>query len=96
MCGIFAYLNHRVPRQRREVLTTLINGLKRLEYRGYDSAGVAVDSDQQTANGGASFAVIKRSGKVASLAAAAMEQVSNSPDQAVGGGGRRGPLLLGL
>uniref|UniRef100_A0A8B9QB75 glutamine--fructose-6-phosphate transaminase (isomerizing) n=1 Tax=Apteryx owenii TaxID=8824 RepID=A0A8B9QB75_APTOW len=37
--GIFAYLNYHVPRTRREILETLIKGLQRLEYRGYDSAG---------------------------------------------------------
>jgi len=43
MCGIFAYINHGVVRDRKFILETLVNGLKRLEYRGYDSAGVAVD-----------------------------------------------------
>ena len=39
MCGIFGYLNFNRSRTRREILQTLLNGLKRLEYRGYDSAG---------------------------------------------------------
>ena len=37
--GIFAYLNYLTPVTRRHILDILINGLKRLEYRGYDSAG---------------------------------------------------------
>jgi len=37
--GIFAYLNYLTPRAREEILSILLNGLKRLEYRGYDSAG---------------------------------------------------------
>jgi hypothetical protein len=37
--GIFAYLNYLTPKTREEILRTLINGLHRLEYRGYDSAG---------------------------------------------------------
>lgn len=37
--GIFAYLNYVTPKTRKEILDLLINGLKRLEYRGYDSAG---------------------------------------------------------
>uniref|UniRef100_A0A3Q4HBT5 glutamine--fructose-6-phosphate transaminase (isomerizing) n=1 Tax=Neolamprologus brichardi TaxID=32507 RepID=A0A3Q4HBT5_NEOBR len=39
MCGIFAYLNYQVPRTRKEIFETLVKGLQRLEYRGYDSAG---------------------------------------------------------
>ncbi|XP_021865119.2 glutamine--fructose-6-phosphate aminotransferase [isomerizing] 1 isoform X2 [Spinacia oleracea] len=44
MCGIFAYLNFNVNRERRYILEVLFNGLRRLEYRGYDSAGVSIDS----------------------------------------------------
>ena len=36
MCGIVAYIGH------REAEPILVEGLKRLEYRGYDSAGVAI------------------------------------------------------
>jgi glucosamine--fructose-6-phosphate aminotransferase (isomerizing) len=36
MCGIVAYTGN------RNIIDTLIDGLKRLEYRGYDSAGIAV------------------------------------------------------
>src|SRR5262249_59948473 len=36
MCGIMGYLGH------KDVVPVLIDGLKRLEYRGYDSAGIAV------------------------------------------------------
>ena len=42
--GIFGYLNYRLPQSRRYILETLLRGLQRLEYRGYDSAGVAFDS----------------------------------------------------
>ncbi|KAF0986811.1 hypothetical protein HZS_7086 [Henneguya salminicola] len=45
MCGIFGYLNYNHTRSRNEIINTLINGLKRLEYRGYDSAGMAFDAD---------------------------------------------------
>eukprot|EP00879_Flechtneria_rotunda_P013604 GHRR01014210.1.p1 GENE.GHRR01014210.1~~GHRR01014210.1.p1 ORF type:complete len:690 (+),score=211.83 GHRR01014210.1:228-2297(+) len=44
MCGIFGYYNYRVPRELREILHILFTGLKRLEYRGYDSAGLCVDA----------------------------------------------------
>ncbi|MCB0492149.1 MAG: glutamine--fructose-6-phosphate transaminase (isomerizing) [Cyclobacteriaceae bacterium] len=53
MCGIVAYLGHR---QAQEVI---IKGLKRLEYRGYDSAGIAL------MNGGLN--VYKKKGKVSEL-----------------------------
>ncbi|TYJ38158.1 hypothetical protein E1A91_A05G425000v1 [Gossypium mustelinum] len=43
MCGIFAYLNYNVNRERRYILQVLFNGLRRLEYRGYDSAGISID-----------------------------------------------------
>jgi glucosamine--fructose-6-phosphate aminotransferase (isomerizing) len=39
MCGIVGYIGN------RDVVTVLIEGLKKLEYRGYDSAGVAVFQD---------------------------------------------------
>jgi glutamine---fructose-6-phosphate transaminase (isomerizing) len=53
MCGIVAYVGH------RQAYPILINGLKRLEYRGYDSAGVAL------LNG--SMNIYKQAGKVSSL-----------------------------
>ncbi|XP_030638922.1 glutamine--fructose-6-phosphate aminotransferase [isomerizing] 2 [Chanos chanos] len=65
MCGIFAYLNYRVPRTRKEILTTLLKGLQRLEYRGYDSAGVAVDGSGKTDNG--DICLFKKKGKVKAL-----------------------------
>jgi len=42
MCGIFAYLNYLTPKSRKEILDILIKGLRRLEYRGYDSAGILI------------------------------------------------------
>eukprot|EP01118_Nematostelium_gracile_P002218 TRINITY_DN12451_c0_g1_i1.p1 TRINITY_DN12451_c0_g1~~TRINITY_DN12451_c0_g1_i1.p1 ORF type:complete len:656 (-),score=225.66 TRINITY_DN12451_c0_g1_i1:80-2047(-) len=43
MCGIFAYLMYETPRTKKEVADCLVKGLKRLEYRGYDSAGLSID-----------------------------------------------------
>lgn len=50
----------------------LIKGLQRLEYRGYDSAGVAVDADVD----GKHIAIIKKRGKVKMLE----DEIMNSMD----------------
>ena len=44
MCGIFAYCNYGTPTKQSVVVEKLLNGLRRLEYRGYDSAGIALDN----------------------------------------------------
>ncbi|XP_072021589.1 glutamine--fructose-6-phosphate aminotransferase [isomerizing] 2-like isoform X2 [Amphiura filiformis] len=68
MCGIFAYINYLVPQQRKAILETLINGLKRLEYRGYDSAGVAIDGGNDINDAKQSPPqIIKKRGKVRAL-----------------------------
>ncbi|CAL8308361.1 unnamed protein product [Arctogadus glacialis] len=83
MCGIFAYLNHEVPRTRKEVFETLVNGLRRLEYRGYDSAGVAVDGPNKlmTDLNSKAIALIKRKGKVKALDEALYKQDSLDLDE---------------
>lgn len=63
MCGIVGYIGE------RNVIQTLIDGLKRLEYRGYDSAGIA-------ALNGNNISTIKAVGKVKNLQQAIQEQVS--------------------
>lgn len=55
MCGIVAWLG------RAEAADILLSGLRRLEYRGYDSAGMAV------AGGGGSIALVRAKGDVAEL-----------------------------
>ncbi|MGN0032378.1 MAG: glutamine--fructose-6-phosphate transaminase (isomerizing) [Candidatus Limimorpha sp.] len=55
MCGIVAYIG------KQEAYPILVNGLKRLEYRGYDSAGIALINSKNELN------VYKTKGKVSDL-----------------------------
>ncbi|KAJ2546589.1 glutamine--fructose-6-phosphate transaminase (isomerizing), partial [Coemansia sp. RSA 1933] len=64
MCGIFAYLSYYVEKDCRYVTDTLMKGLARLEYRGYDSAGIAFDG--QSSN---ETIIVKQVGKVSALRA---------------------------
>src|SRR5437762_13793302 len=57
MCGIVGYAG------RREAEPILVDGLRRLEYRGYDSAGLA------TLTGPGRMHLRRRSGRIASLVA---------------------------
>jgi len=63
MCGIFAYLNHLTPKSRQEIVDLLIKGLQRLEYRGYDSAGIGIDGPASNAT----ISLVKATGKVKQL-----------------------------
>ena len=58
MCGIVGAIAD------RDVVPVLIEGLKRLEYRGYDSAGIAVVEQQDVRR-------VRRTGRVAEMEAAA-------------------------
>ncbi|MCG8307978.1 MAG: glutamine--fructose-6-phosphate transaminase (isomerizing) [Cytophagales bacterium] len=62
MCGIVAYLGD------RNAFEVIIKGLKRLEYRGYDSSGIALSADNQ-------LKLYKKTGKVSEL-----ESFTNSED----------------
>ncbi|MCD6395792.1 MAG: glutamine--fructose-6-phosphate transaminase (isomerizing) [Planctomycetes bacterium] len=54
MCGIVAYIGHKPARP------ILLEGLKRLEYRGYDSAGIALLADD-------TFEIYKADGRISAL-----------------------------
>ena len=54
MCGIIGYIGKNNP------IEYLINGLKNLEYRGYDSAGIALKNDNE-------MQIIKSVGKISNL-----------------------------
>ena len=64
MCGIVSYIGHQDP------VPILIKGLRRLEYRGYDSAGLAL-LDGKNLNS------IKKAGKVSDL----FDKISSKPVQ---------------
>ena len=55
MCGIIAYTG------KRQAAGILYEGLTRLEYRGYDSAGIAL-------SGGQRICCVKRAGRVSAIA----------------------------
>ena len=80
MCGIVGYIG------KNQALPILLDGLKRLEYRGYDSAGVAVKS----ADGVFSAKAI---GKIVELEKKIGEIKSPFPCPLVPRSGRRAPLL---
>ena len=54
MCGIVGYIGQ------NEALPILVGGLKKLEYRGYDSSGVALIED-------GNIETVRASGKIAAL-----------------------------
>ena len=64
MCGIVGYFGN------KDSVPILINGLKRLEYRGYDSAGLAVIGDDQ-------LHLLKKAGKVSVLESEVDDHVLN-------------------
>ncbi|MHC0446615.1 glutamine--fructose-6-phosphate transaminase (isomerizing) [Flavobacterium sp. 3-218] len=72
MCGIVGYIGH------RDAYPIVIKGLKRLEYRGYDSAGVMLYDNES------SIKVCKTKGKVSDLEAKANEGFTTNGNIGIG------------
>lgn len=68
MCGIVGAVST------RNIVPVLVQGLERLEYRGYDSCGVAVYAQDEASNGGAPFNGLRRA-RSTSRVAELVEQV---------------------
>jgi glucosamine--fructose-6-phosphate aminotransferase (isomerizing) len=71
MCGIVGYIG---PKEKKEIL---LDGLKELEYRGYDSAGIAIIEDKKLNN-------FKAVGKLENLALKTKEYFSSGFGVAIG------------
>ena len=62
-------MNYLVKRDRKFIADILMNGLHRLEYRGYDSSGIAFDGDSLNGNSDdkRTCLVVRQKGKVEEL-----------------------------
>ncbi len=70
MCGIVGYIGT------KDAVKIILTGLKRLEYRGYDSAGVALLNDTSNGHLTDNLTILKRAGKVSELEKLILNQKS--------------------
>lgn len=68
MCGIVGYIG------KRDVAPLLLEGLQRLEYRGYDSAGMVVNTPKSGA-----LKMVKAKGRVRDLEARVPKRFASTP-----------------
>lgn len=73
MCGIIGYIG-----KEKRALSVLLDGLQKLEYRGYDSAGVAIGDDVK-------LSLVKSVGQIANL----QKKVQGNPEGTIGIGHTR-------
>lgn len=79
MCGIVGYVGE------KQALPILINGLKKLEYRGYDSAGVAFIEDEE-------LRIVKKCGRLNVLESVLLESHYLDEEKQ----GERSPIRIGI
>jgi glutamine---fructose-6-phosphate transaminase (isomerizing) len=80
MCGIFGHYAFNTQLSRRQILDLLLCGLHRLEYRGYDSSGMSIESvplDEVNSDSGPQPIIIKSKGNIPALESLLAQEIQN-------------------